>query len=282
MPKINQELLERLADKMGITIKAVYNHVQKVMRETRLERNLAALELAHRVGVNISRYSTAEERAELRGGVSSNSRRHRDDAPVEAVERPVRRAQSRAKKPAKRTKGNTVFVVHGRDDALRRSMFEFLRALGLHPLEWEHAIDEANEGNPYVGKILNVVMEKAEAIVVLFSPDDLVELKPHFVKAAERSTEGKQQGQARPNVLFEAGLALGAYPDKTVMVSIGRVKDFSDIGGRHMVRLNDSTQSRNSFASRLARKCQVNRIGNDWMTAGKFEPTESKPAKKRA
>lgn len=160
-------------------------------------------------------------------------------------------------------------------------MFEFLRALGLHPLEWDHAIDEANEGNPYVGRVLDVVMEKAEAIVVLFSPDDLVELKPHFVKSGERSTEGKQQGQARPNVLFEAGLALGAYPDKTVMVSVGKVKDFSDIGGRHMVRLNDSTQSRNSFASRLAKKCQVNRIGNDWMNAGKFEPTDPGPAKKK-
>ncbi|RXG97321.1 hypothetical protein [Bradyrhizobium zhanjiangense] len=57
---------------------------------------------------------------------------------------------------------------------------------------------------------------------------------------------------------------------------MGKVKDFSDIGGRHMVHLNDSTQSRNSFASRLAKKCQVNRIGNDWMTAGVFVPAEPK------
>jgi len=48
-----------------------------------------------------------------------------------------------------------------------------------------------------------------------------------------------------------------------------------------MMRLNDSTQSRNSFANRLAQKCQVNRIGNDWMTAGKFEPTEPKAGNRR-
>jgi len=32
-------------------------------------------------------------------------------------------------------------------------------------------------------------------------------------------------------VLFEAGLALGAHPNKTVMVQVGKVKAFSDIGG---------------------------------------------------
>jgi hypothetical protein len=36
-------------------------------------------------------------------------------------------------------------------------------------------------------------------------------------KPREQSTEGRLQGQARPNVLFEAGLALGAHPDKTVI-----------------------------------------------------------------
>jgi hypothetical protein len=65
------------------------------------------------------------------------------------------------------------------------------------------------------------------------------------------------------------------------MVQIGRVKAFSDIGGRHMVRLTDDKPSRNSFANRLAKICEVNRIGNDWMEAGTFEPTEPKPAKRR-
>jgi predicted nucleotide-binding protein len=40
-------------------------------------------------------------------------------------------------KPGKgqKTKGNSVFVVHGRDEVLRKSMFDFLRALGLNPME---------------------------------------------------------------------------------------------------------------------------------------------------
>src|SRR5258705_9710078 len=92
---------------------------------------------------------------------------------------PPRRA-SKVKKAVRKTKGKTIFVVHGRDEALRKSMFDFLRALGLNPYEWEHALREARGNNPYVGDVLDEVMEKAQAVVVMFSPDDLVQLKEHL------------------------------------------------------------------------------------------------------
>ena len=288
MAKINQDLIDRLQAKLGVGQNAVYTRIQRIMKDTALERHLAALVLGMRSDININKYSTPEERSEIRGALRGNGGREREynsiDTEGEVVERPTRRRPAKKAKAAKkRTKDNTVFVVHGRDGALRQSMFDFLRALNLHPLEWDHAIDEARQGNPYVGDVLDIVMEKAEAIVVLFTPDDLAHLKEQFVKSGERTTESKAQGQARPNVLFEAGLALGAHPKKTIMVQVGKVKSFSDIGGRHMVRLTNDQASRNSFANRLAQKCPaVNRIGNDWMHVGKFEPTEPKPAKKRA
>jgi len=40
----------------------------------------------------------------------------------------------------------TVFVIHGRNEAARKSMFEFLRAIGLKPLEWSQAL--AATGGP--------------------------------------------------------------------------------------------------------------------------------------
>jgi predicted nucleotide-binding protein len=288
LAKINQDLIDRLQAKLGVGQNAVYTRIQRIINDTALERHLAALVLGMRSDININRYSTPEERAEIRGALRGNGGREREydsiDTEGEVAERPARRRPAKKAKAAKkRTKDNTVFVVHGRDGALRQSMFEFLRALNLHPLEWDHAIDEARQGNPYVGDVLDIVMEKAEAIVVLFTPDDLAQLKEQFVKSGERTSEGKAQGQARPNVLFEAGLALGAHPKKTIMVQVGKVKSFSDIGGRHMVRLTNDQASRNSFANRLAQKCAaVNRIGNDWMHVGKFEPTEPKPGKKRA
>jgi predicted nucleotide-binding protein len=214
----------------------------------------------------------------MRGGAPDLDDEPRDRRPAEPPRRPAK-----AKKAARKTKGKTVFVVHGRDGDLRKSMFDFLRALNLHPLEWDHAIAQAKGNNPYVSSILDSVMEKASAVVVMFTPDDLVQLKEQFLGADDRATEGKPQGQARPNVLYEAGLAMGRYPDKTVFIQVGKVKPFSDVGGMHMVRLTDDTAKRNDLANRLQKiGCEVDKVGSDWMTAGTFLPTESKPAKKRA
>lgn len=47
-----------------------------------------------------------------------------------------------------------VFVVHGRNRELRDSMFSFLRALGLHPLEWTEALLATGKPAPYVGEAL--------------------------------------------------------------------------------------------------------------------------------
>uniref|UniRef100_Q07LD9 CD-NTase-associated protein 12/Pycsar effector protein TIR domain-containing protein n=1 Tax=Rhodopseudomonas palustris (strain BisA53) TaxID=316055 RepID=Q07LD9_RHOP5 len=287
MAKINQALIERLGSKLGIGDKAVYARIAKVVNETALDRHLAALLLAMRNGINVHRFSTEAQRAEVRGALR-NGREHEfnsADSGSEMVERAVQRRSAKAskQKPAKkRTIDNTIFVVHGRDEALRRSMFDFLRALDLNPKEWDHVLREARGNNPYIGNVLDEVMEKAQAVVVMLTPDDLVQLKDQFVGRDEKNTEGYPLGQARPNVLFEAGLAMGRHPEKTVLVQIGRVKPFSDVGGRHILRLSESTESRNDLANRLEKiGCKVNRIGRDWMKAGDFVPTEPKAAKKR-
>jgi predicted nucleotide-binding protein len=278
LAKINPELIDRLSDKLGVGLKALYPRIQKIVNETGLERDLAALVLARRNNININKFSTVGQRNEIRGNAPAGEQEpERERRPME----PPRRA-SKVKKPARKTKGKSVFVVHGRDVALRKSMFDFLRALDLHPLEWDHAIAQAKGNNPYVGDIIDTVIEKAQAVVVMFSPDDLVQLKEQFLSADDRATEGKQQGQARPNVLFEAGLAHGRHPEKTVLVQVGKVKPFSDIGGKHMVRLTDEKESRNGFANRLANiGLAVDRVGNDWMSVGTFAPTEPKRAKRR-
>jgi predicted nucleotide-binding protein len=287
LAKINQDLIGRLASKLGITDKAVYPHITKVANETMLDRHHAALVLAARRGININKYSTAAERAEIRGVVHGNGgggRRDSEDVETEIVERaPARRPTKKAKAGRKRTKENTVFVVHGRDEALRKSMFEFLRALGLAPQEWQQALATAKGNNPYVGAVIDEVMEQAQAVVVMLSPDDLVQLKDQFVGRDEKNTEGKPQGQARPNVLFEAGVAMAAHSKKTVMVRIGRIKPFSDVFGRHIPSLGEDFDSRNDLANRLQKAgCTVNKVGTDWTRAGTFVPTEPKPAKKKA
>nr|WP_283812911.1 TIR domain-containing protein [Bradyrhizobium rifense] len=90
--------------------------------------------------------------------------------------------------------------------------------------------------------------------------------------------------RARPNDsvrLFEAGLAMGRHAEKTVLVQVGKIKPFSDVAGRHIVKLSESTESRNDLANRLEKiGCKVDKVGRDWLKAGYFVPTEPKPAKK--
>jgi predicted nucleotide-binding protein len=188
---------------------------------------------------------------------------------VERVSSAFRRS-SRKAKPGKE-KDNSVFVVHGRDEDLRKSMFDFLRALGLNPMELEHAVSTAKGANPYIGNILETAMAKVQAVVILFSPDELAQLKEKFCRRGEKNTEGKLKGQPRPNVLFEAGLALGAHSDKTLLVQVGKLRGFSDIAGKHLVRLTNEWAKRNEVANRLEKLgSRVNRKGSDWTRTGDF------------
>ena len=205
------------------------------------------------------------------------------DSNGEIVERAGRRRPAKKVKAAKkrRAKDNKVFVVHGRDGALRRSMFDFLRALGLAPYEWQQALAAAKGNNPYVGNVIDEVMDQAQAVVVMLSPDDWVTLKEQFWQPDDGPSERQPQGQARPNVLFEAGMAMARHVEKTVMVRIGRIKPFSDVFGRHIPALGDDFDSRNDFANRLQKAgCPVNRVGTDWAKTGMFVPAEPKPTKK--
>ena len=72
-------------------------------------------------------------------------------------------------------------------------------------------------------------------------------------------------------MLFEAGMAFGRNPQNTVLVQVGPVKEFSDVAGRHIVRLGNDPTSRQALATRLANAgCNVDTSGSKWLTAGDF------------
>jgi predicted nucleotide-binding protein len=164
-----------------------------------------------------------------------------------------------------------VFVIHGRNEPARRALFEFLRALGLDPIEWSEAIRLTGKGSPYIGEVLDAAFGAAQAVVVLQTPDDVAYLHESLTFVGD--PECSPQLQPRPNVLFEAGMAMGRDEDRTIIVEMGKVKVFSDIHGRHVVRLDNDIKQRQELATRLETAgCAVKTAGSDWHTAGDLTP----------
>jgi len=150
-------------------------------------------------------------------------------------------------------------------------VFEFLRSIGLEPIEWSEAIKMTGQGSPYIGDVLDAAFGRAQAVVVLMTPDDVAYLHPSLTEPEDPEIE--PQLQPRPNVLYEAGMAMGRSPDRTVIVEFGQVKVFSDIHGRHRVRLDNSFAKRHDLAERLRTAgCVVNTVGTDWHQAGDLTP----------
>ena len=164
-----------------------------------------------------------------------------------------------------------VFVVHGRNELARRGLFEFLRALDLDPIEWSEALHMTGQASPYIGDVLDAAFSAAQAVVVLQTPDDVAHLHESLTYPGD--PECLPQMQPRPNVLFEAGMAMGRNPERTVIVELGQVKSFSDIHGRHVVRLDSSVAQRQALANRLQTAgCAVKQTGTDWLEAGDLTP----------
>lgn len=271
MARIDARLLDRLETKLGLGKSQVYALIDKKVRDAFLPRHLAAIALASERGINISRFATADDLSALKQAA-------RDAAPPPVVVAAASaapaagraRKRSGGRQPARR-RGNSVFVVHGRDEKAKRELFTFLRALALQPIEWVQAIKRTGEATPYVGAILDAAFHDAAAVVVLLTPDDEARLRKQFKKAGDAVYEARLTGQARANVLFEAGMAFGRNPDSTVLVQLGDVRQFSDVAGRHIVRLGNDPASRLELATKLANAgCNVNTSGEDWLTAGDF------------
>ncbi len=166
-------------------------------------------------------------------------------------------------------------VVYGRDARARDALYTFLRAISLEPIEWSHAVKATKKGAPYVGEVIDAAFRKAAAVVVLLTPDDEAQLRKVLRKTSDPPYERRLTGQARPNVLFEAGRAFGSHPDTTILVQLGEVRPFTDTAGVHVVRLNNDSECRRELANRLETAgCALNDSGTDWLTAGDFSPAK--------
>ena len=278
MANINPQLLAAIKDKTGLSRAQVYARIKQVASSEYLPRHLAAIKVGAEAGVTINKYAGGEELAQLRSAGSPVA----PPAAISTTALPARRSDKRTAKQNSRTAPNSVFVVHGRDHLTRNAMFAFLRAVGVKPIEWASAVAMSKKAAPYIGEILDAAFARARAVVVLLTPDDLAQLRPDLLLSNDKPYERVLTGQARPNVLFEAGMAFATHPDRTVIVQVGNVREFSDVAGRHAVHMSNDYSKRQELAVKLKNAgCDVDTSGSDWVEAGDFvDPQARIPATK--
>jgi predicted nucleotide-binding protein len=176
-------------------------------------------------------------------------------------------------------RSRNVFVVYGRDQQVRREVFEFLRRLDLRPLEWESLVHATGEGSPFVGRVVGDAPSLARAAVVLLTPDDVTMLHPQLAGTFEDSHELRPSLQPRPNVLLELGMVLALYPENTIILEFGEVRRIGDLAGRHMIRFNEAASLPGALRKTAARLesagCPVDDSGTDWLDIRPFARMEA-------
>lgn len=163
-----------------------------------------------------------------------------------------------------------VFLIYGRDRRYRE-FFSFLRAIGLHPLEWNSIVQDMGQSSPYTLDVVKHGLSMAQAFVAFITPDEHAALASSLAVPTDAPSD-KERNQPRPNVLIELGMALALAQRRTLVVFVGDAALGSDVAGVNGVIFDGGVASRHSVAERLRTiGCSVNTTGLDWLDAGSFK-----------
>lgn len=277
---VNPRLMARLRKALRVGDRRLYYMISAEVNRSHVSREVAALAIASRAGIPISQFADREQMAELRAAARpSASDQSTPRQPVVHMTAPaVSPARNRSRGPSRkefgrraRARSKEIWVVEGRDSHANTQLHAFLRAIDLKPVDFLQALSRTKKGAPFVGEVIDVGLNSVGAIVVLLTPDDEGRLLPRLQKRHDPLHERQLTPQARPNVIFEAGMAFGRHQERTVIVQLGQVRPFSDIAGRHVVHLDNSVGKRQELATKLkAAGADVDLTGTDWHSAGDF------------
>ncbi len=159
-----------------------------------------------------------------------------------------------------------VFVIYGQDEDAHNTLNLFIRSLELKELTFDEIANSLGT-NPFIADIVVAGVQQADAVIALFTPDEQAALFSSDGKYADNDSQGARW-QARPNVIFEAGLAY-SQPEKTILVTLGTdVSLFSDVSGIHFINFDkDETQNKKSkyrLRERLARIVKIPNLPAHW------------------
>lgn len=171
-----------------------------------------------------------------------------------------------------------IFVVHGRNMRTRTAMFNFLKAIGLEPLDWDSLRKMTGQGTPFTLDVVRRGMSAAWATVVIWNPEERVHLLPPFRGVSTRKGDQQYANQPRPNVILEAGMALALMPSRVIFVHFGEVRTISDLEGLHVLKSTEDLVDRATLAGTLSSiGCDVQLKGDAWRSAGNFRNARSVP-----
>jgi Predicted nucleotide-binding protein containing TIR -like domain len=157
--------------------------------------NPAAVDLYEHFDRDIGRPTTQSTPSTATGEPERQFRRPGTSAPATAA-------------PSVASSRRYVFVVRGRDNNAYDALSALLGSLDLRIVTWEDAARGVGGGSPQTLDIVRSGIEMADGVVVLMTPDDLGQVKPEFLGHRDDPREAKATGQARQNVVFEAGWAM--------------------------------------------------------------------------
>lgn len=143
---------------------------------------------------------------------------------------------------------DVVFVVHGRDMRPVDALDQFLGFLNLRIMSWSDAVKLTGQAQPHTYDIVKAGMDGAAAVIVIFSPDDEARTQRPFRAGGESDD---YMGQARQNVLVEAGMAFATSRKRTIFVQSANTRPITDLEGFNWVKMNGDWDSRADLINRL-------------------------------
>ena len=155
------------------------------------------------------------------------------------------------------TNRRNVFLIHGRCEPLTQSVRNLLFAMDLKPREWNQLRLGMGSLTSTNLEIVQQGLASVHAVIVLLYGEERV-------APIKELGGGKYLRQPRPNVIFEAGIALRLMPEKTLFVQVGDVRIWSDI---NRFILEDTERKRHELLLLLESiGCDVDRSNTNHLT----------------
>jgi predicted nucleotide-binding protein len=174
-----------------------------------------------------------------------------------------------ARPPRRPTADRDVFVIHGRDRQAAETVTGLIRALDLHPMDWDEIVARTGRTTPFLRDVLDQAFTDNRAAIVLLTPDDCATPHPSLPDGGGPSV------QSSPGVLFQAGMAMARQPERTILVQVGEARPLADLGGLDIVRITADPATHVIAAAKIAQRlrtagCAVKSSGTDWLDGKRF------------